>query len=152
MGDKRPRTPFIKAGFTIVEVVVSVALMGIIFSAAFGSYFLGMRLIEDARHRLRASQIIQSELERIRTLNWTAIEALPIDSSFVPTGEYVAQFAQFYSTNRAVDLVSSPNQAIIKIDVTWDNSRGATAEESFTTVLTKGGLSDYLYSVPPGGN
>ncbi|HSH10050.1 MAG TPA: type II secretion system protein, partial [Oceanipulchritudo sp.] len=58
------------AGFTLVEVIISMTLMAIVFTAAFGSYFLGMRIIEDAREEVRASQIIQSELERLRTKNW----------------------------------------------------------------------------------
>ena len=38
-----------KGGFTLVEVIVSMALMAMVFTAAFGTYFLGMRMVEDAR-------------------------------------------------------------------------------------------------------
>ncbi len=63
-----------KDGFTLVEVIVSMFLMAIVFTAAFGTYFLGMRMVEDAREEIRASQIIQSELEAMRTLTWDDLE------------------------------------------------------------------------------
>lgn len=137
-------------GFTLAEVVVSLAIMAVVFTAAFGSYFLGLRLLEDARHRLRASQIIQSEIERMRTLNWAAIQALPASTAFTPEGEYVTQFADTYSANRQVNGLASTDQVILLVSVSWTNSRGLSSSESFSTVMTRGGLSDYLYSLPPG--
>lgn len=145
-----PSDPPHSKGFTLVEVVVSLTLMAIVFTAAFGSYYLGIRLLEDARHRLRASQIIQSEVERLRTLNWSALQALDASATFIPSGEYVAQFANLYTTERSVEFFSAGNQAEITIEVDWTNSKGIQSSESFSTVFTKGGLSDYLYSIPPG--
>lgn len=145
-----PSDPAHSNGFTLVEVVVSLTLMAIVFTAAFGSYFLGLRLLEDARHRLRASQIIQSEVERLRTLNWSALQALDTSAAFTPSGEYVAQFANLYTTARSIEFFSSGDQAEIIIEVDWTNSKGIQSSESFATVFTKGGLSDYLYSIPPG--
>lgn len=144
----KPRSP--SPGFTLAEVMVSLAIMGILFTAAFGAYFLGLRLLEDARHRLRASQIIQSELERLRSLNWTNIQALPSSTNFFPEGEFVAQFADTYTATRNFETVSSNTQLLTRVTVSWTNSRGIAASESFCTVITEGGLSDYLYSIPPG--
>lgn len=139
-----------RSGFTLAEVVVSLALMAILFSAAFGTYFLGLRLLEDARHQLRASQIIQSEIERIRSLNWTAIQALPSSSNFFPQGEFVTQFAETYTATRTLNTLASGTQIIAQVSVSWSNSRGTSSSAAFSTVITHGGLSDYLYSIPPG--
>ena len=40
-----------KGGFTLVEVVISMVLLGMIFSAAFSAYMLGMDMINDAREK-----------------------------------------------------------------------------------------------------
>ena len=145
----RPRQSA-RSGFTLAEVVVSLGLMAILFTAAFGTYFLGLRLLEDARHQLRASQIIQSEIERMRSLNWSTLQTIPATSSFFPDGEFVTQFAETYSASRTLNLTASGDQLLAKVTVSWTNSRGLATSASFSTVITRGGLSDYLYSIPPG--
>lgn len=141
----------IKDGFTLVEVMVGSALMAIVFTSAFGSYFLGMRLIEDAREQLRASQIIQSELERIRTMNWEQLNELGHFARFEPQGEFVQQFADDYISYRWVYPINNGDQMRVIVYVWWNNSKGNYTWEYFNTVVTKNGLSDYYYRKPPQG-
>ena len=139
--------PHSKDGFTLVEVMVSVFLMAIVFTAAFGSYFLGMRMVEDAREELRASQIIQSELEAMRSLSWAELEALPSIEPIQPTGTLIQQFAKNYIAYRQVYEVtgSGGTQKQIIVYVWWKNSRDLYSHQIANTVFTKGGLNDYYY-------
>lgn len=73
-----------KAGFTLVEVMVSTLLMMIIFGGGFGALVHGNRLIEASRDETRASQILQSEVEDLRTYDWTALTALDAEASYSP--------------------------------------------------------------------
>ena len=133
-----------EGGFTLVEVIVSMFLMAMIFTAAFGSYFLGMRMVEDAREELRASQIIQSELEAMRTLNWSDMEELPTSAYFEPQGEFIQQFSDKYTSLRYVYTIND-EQKVVFIRISWTNSRGQTTYQWFNTIFTRFGLNDYYY-------
>jgi prepilin-type N-terminal cleavage/methylation domain-containing protein len=139
--------PNSKDGFTLVEVLVSMAIMAMVFSAAFGSYFLGMRIVEDAREELRASQIIQSEMEALRSLNWTDLEALPSVAPLQPTGYLINQFSKQYLSYRQVSNISGSDgtQKRVIVYVYWKNSRGVYTFQIANTIFTKGGLNDYYY-------
>ena len=102
----RTRYPNGKDGFTLVEVLVSMSIMAMVFTAAFGAYFLGMRIVEDAREELRASQIIQSEMEALRSLNWTDLSNLPSVAPLQPTGYLINQFSKEYLSYRQVSDIS----------------------------------------------
>jgi prepilin-type N-terminal cleavage/methylation domain-containing protein len=138
-GSQRPAD----GGFTLVEIVISMTLLAIIFTAAFGSHFLAMRMIEDSRDQVRASQIIQSELEAMRTMNWSDLEALPAKDSFSPRGQFVQVFADRYTASREViDLSSTQKEVIIRVE--W-KQRGKPYFQIFNTVFTRNGLNDYNY-------
>lgn len=137
-----------KDGFTLVEVLVSMALMAMVFTAAFGTYFLGMRMVEDAREELRASQIIQSELEAMRTLTWDDLEEMGNGwSTFSPQGNFVQQFANDYLAYKWVYDITT-DQKRIAIWVRWTNSRGEYTYQMFSTIFTQNGLNDYYYTSP----
>jgi prepilin-type N-terminal cleavage/methylation domain-containing protein len=134
-------------GFTLVEVMVSMFLMATVFTAAFGAYFLGMRMVDDAREELRASQIIQSEMEALRSLNWTDLDALPSVAPLQPTGYLISQFSKQYLSYRQVSNISGSEgtQKRVIVYVYWKNSRGVYTFQIANTIFTKGGLNDYYY-------
>ena len=81
-GDKKPLTmgdnPISKeSGFTLVEL-----FMALVFAGSFTCLENGFSIIEKARDTRRLSQIQQSELEVMRSLNWSAIEAMATPATF----------------------------------------------------------------------
>jgi len=134
-----------QSGFTLVEVMVGMFLLAVVFTSAFGSYFLGMRIVEDAREELRASQIIQSELEAMRTMNWADMEELAAlgTSQFSPQGTFIQNFANDYISYRYVSNDADKKRVVIW--VWWKNSRGTYTFQIFNTVFTKNGINDYYY-------
>lgn len=134
-----------KAGFTLVEVVVSMVLLGIIFASAFSSYILGLRMINDAREEVRASQIIQSEIERLRTKNWIQLQKYNTGEFFTPQGEFLKEFSEDYISYRYVIPITNADQMIIAVRVQWKAQSGRTNIRWFNTVFTKNGLNDYYY-------
>ena len=133
-------------GFTLVEVMVGMALLAMIFTSAFGAYFMGLKMIESARDELRASQIIQSELEAMRTLNWEDLEEMSNSFALIePQGEFVQQFADRYRAYRQV-LDINPLQKRVILLVYWRTDPGKPWQSRlFNTIFTKGGLNDYFY-------
>jgi prepilin-type N-terminal cleavage/methylation domain-containing protein len=135
-----------KGGFTLVEVMVSVFLMAIVFTASYASYFLGMNMVEDAREELRASQIVQSELERMRTMNWDALSKARTIQAVSPEGIYIKQFSDDYRAFREIkDVDGEPDLKLVRVFVWWTNSKGKRTYQVFNTIVTKNGLNDYLY-------
>ena len=140
--------PSAKEGFTLVEVMIGMVLMAIVFTAAFGSYFLGLRIIEDAREEVLASQIIQSELERLRTKNLGQLTEMlnsdPVEF-FEPQGTFVRQYAKDYTAYRIIQQLDSRPMYRVVVVVRWKNSRDVPVYQLFTTVFTQDGLNDYYY-------
>lgn len=133
-------------GFTLVEVIVGTVLMAIVFTSSYAAYFLGMNLVEDAREELRASQIIQSELERMRTMNWDAINSINAITLVNPQGDFIKKFSGDYRAYREVkDISGETDLKLVRIFVWWTNSRGQRTYQVFNTVMTKEGLNDYHY-------
>lgn len=143
----------LEGGFTLVEVLVGMFLMAIVFTSAFGSYFLGMRLVDDAREELRASQIIQSELERMRTMNWATLDdptKTPTLAEITPQGDFVKIFASDYEgfreiTSLDLDGDTVEDAKLVRVWVRWRNSRNRYTYELFNTIIVREGLNDYYY-------
>ena len=131
-------------GFTLVEVLVGMFLMAIVFSAAFGTYFLGMKIIDESRQEVRASQIIQSELEAMRTMNWSDMEALNSSEYITPQGEFITKYSAQFRVFRYIQNINS-SQKRVTLWVWWVNSNNQNTFRRFTTVFTKNGLNDYYY-------
>ncbi|MEX0323666.1 MAG: prepilin-type N-terminal cleavage/methylation domain-containing protein [Puniceicoccaceae bacterium] len=131
-------------GFTLVEVIMSLLLMSIVFSAAFGSYFLGMRILEESRQEVRATQIIQSELEAMRTMTWNDIGALNTSTYVTPEGEFIAQYASEFRVYRYIQTINT-TQKRVTLWVWWTNTNNQSSYRRFTTIFTKNGLNDYYY-------
>ncbi len=135
-----------KQGFTLVEVVVSMVLLGIIFSSAFSTYMLGIDMITDAREELRASQIIHSEIERLRTKNWSDLNQLVDYDTVKPHGEFAALFADKYTAFRyLIDLNTEKDKMLVAVRVEWTNSKGQTSIRWFNTIFVQNGLNEYFY-------
>jgi len=132
-------------GFTLVEVIVGMFILGIIFTSAFSTYQLGLNMIDDAREEIRASQIIQSEMERLRTKNWTQLQKMPSGATFKPSGEFAKIYATNYSAYRYLITLNPSDKMLVAIRVQWTNSAGKTSVRWFNTIFTKNGLNDDDY-------
>ena len=81
-------------GFTIIEVAMATFVMAFGISTAIIAMQAGFKQIDLARGTTIASQIVQSEMERLRMMSWTMIAALPASESF--------DGATYFSTNADV--------------------------------------------------
>ncbi|GAB5560591.1 MAG: hypothetical protein SynsKO_22380 [Synoicihabitans sp.] len=111
----------------------------------------GFRSIDVARNMTLASQVLQSEMERLRLMDWADIHALQ--------GKQVVNLSQVFTSNAAIaskfELVRSVSDVtgkagemkVIVLNVTWTNASGRQLSRQFTTYYTKDGLYDYYYTV-----
>lgn len=138
-------------GFTIMEVTMTTFIMAMALSTSILTMMGGFRSIDVARNITLASQVLQSEMERLRLMSWSDIAALStsetVDLSTVFTSD--AALAARYQLVRQVTDVSGKvgEMKQITLAVTWTNSSGLPLSRQFTTYYTKDGLYDYYYTL-----
>jgi len=98
-----------------------------------------------------ASQALQSEMERIRLMDWSTIHGLTgrqtVDLSTVFTSN-AAVAAKFALVRTVSDVTAKTGEMkLIVLQITWTNSSGHSLSRSFTTYYTKDGLYDYYYTL-----
>lgn len=120
----------------------------------------GFKQIDVARGTTLASQIIQSEMERLRMMPWNkTIPASVVDSiSELPASEtfdgatYFSNHADLigkYTITRTVaDDSTRPGKVRnITLSVRWQSYDNRWHQRSFTAIYAKNGLYDYYYTV-----
>jgi len=144
---RRPR----EAGFTIIEVAMASFVMAFGIATTIIAMQAGYKMIDVARGTTLASQVAQSEMERIRMLSWADIQALPasatVDLSTVFTTD-PALAAQFTMIRAAADVAGKVgSQREIALRVSWRSYDGRTHQRTFRTRYSKNGLYDYYYTL-----
>lgn len=136
-------------GFTIVEVAMATFVMIFGISTSLITMQRGFQSIDTARNITLAAQIMQSEMERIRLLNWAA---LPADDNDVDLSSFFTSnpaLADKFTLARAVTDVEDKEGEMktITLTVTWTGITGSPHSRRFVTRYTKDGLYDYYYTL-----
>jgi Tfp pilus assembly protein PilV len=133
-------------GFTIVEVMIAAIVLVLVLTSAITTLQRGLRAVDTARGLTHASQVMQSELERLRLKSWTQIQELQdsgntqVDAAAVPGGSVTA-----FSCERLIrDLKADMKE--ITLESTWRSSDGRPQSARIITRYSKSGLYDYLYT------
>lgn len=111
----------------------------------------GFRHLDLARGSTLASQILQSEMERIRLMSWGNVSALPASQTFdggtffSNSPDVVGRFA----VTRTVTPDSARPTDVVNIDVAvaWNTYDGRPHSRTFSSIYTRNGLYDYYYTV-----
>lgn len=139
--------------YSIVEVLVAVAVLGIMFVSLYSGFSAGFAVIKLARENLRATQILQEKMETIRLYTWDQVNT----AGFIPTNfveNYYATSSNDASGLRytgVVSIASAPiNESykdeirLVKITISWA-SAGIPRNREMTTFVTRSGLQNYIY-------
>jgi prepilin-type N-terminal cleavage/methylation domain-containing protein len=128
-----------RGGFTLVEVLVGVALMSIVFLGIFGAYRLGLKAIGLSKNKTTATAIANSRIEMIRNLDYELVGlvggALPSASGTVESvatetinnGVYTIETKIRYAADAADGSMAPADSCVLdykKIDVavSWGGS------------------------------
>jgi len=138
--------------------------MAIAISSSIVVIQTGFKALDNARNTTLASQIIQSEMERIRLLAWSpsdpsdptskSVSTLPASegitlSTIFPSDTLTTTMAGRFTATRKVDDVfgKAGEMKSITITVTWKGLDGITHTRSSTGYYCKDGLYDYYYTL-----
>lgn len=140
-----------EGGFTIVEVAMASFIMAFGIATSIIAMQSGYKHIDLARGTTLASQIIQSEMERLRMMSWTMINALPASETFDGATFFSehANIEDIYTITRTVtDDSTRPGEIKnINISVRWRTYDQRWHQRSFNAIYAKNGLYDYYYTV-----
>lgn len=133
-----------RGAFTLIEALVGLVVVGITLTGVFAALGRSFDLIEAARDNTRVAQIIQSELEDMRTLSWSEVATLPTWEVYTPTSSFSQQFGDRYTCYRYI-YERSADQFGLRVYVAWTNNSGQYKWDYFETWYTQGGFNDYYY-------
>lgn len=131
-------------GFTLVEVMVAstVLIFGIVTAVA--TTQRGLQALDTARNLTAASQLMQSEMERIRLLGWTQLQALQQSGDTAVAIDAAAGTARFACSRIITDVKTDMKQ--ITLTATWRGYDGREHTARLITRYGKSGLNDYFYT------
>lgn len=153
------------AAFTILEVAMAAAVMALSISTSILVMGRGFSSLDSARCISYASQIMQSELEKMRLTQWgdgvagagsgtTGVsfyktiaqapngESLPIDPSFANAGDVGSRMSLTRIAANAPGHTTGMIQ--VTLTITWTTSDRHTLSRSYVTYYGQGGLYDFF--------
>jgi type II secretory pathway pseudopilin PulG len=146
-----------RAAFTLVEVLMSVGVIGVTFFALYAGITYGFTVLVIARENLRATQILMEKMETIRLYNWDQINS----NGFIPT-EFVVPFSAtnmgtnfgtssgvlYYGTMTITDApvteVYGVDMRFVTVTVHWESNRQPRTR-TMSTLVSRYGLQNYIY-------
>jgi prepilin-type N-terminal cleavage/methylation domain-containing protein len=147
---------FVPQGFTLVEVMMAMAVTGIMLVVLHGGLAYGFKQVQLAREDERATQILAERMEVVRLLSWDQLVNLP---GYVPTN-FTESYSVFNPSNAparaqmytgTVSVVTAPisesysnDLLLIQLTLAWQ-SGGLTHQRTMTTFSSRYGLQNYVY-------
>jgi prepilin-type N-terminal cleavage/methylation domain-containing protein len=131
------------SGYTFIELLIALALLGIVVAPLLNLFATGYSFIGDARKETTALNLCRTRLEEMRAMGYTAVCVQYLDSSSLPVSEFNPLGLDGFTRRTNVTLVelatnnsSNPSVELLQIDVTvtWhENNRDY--EETLSTYL-----------------
>jgi len=138
---------------TLVDVVMSVAVLGIMASGIFGSFRYGFFTLQLVRENQRATQVILEKVETIRLYSWDQVNS----NGFIPatfTDDYDPQAGTGSKgvtyhgtvTKAPCSLSSSYAANLVQFTVTLNwTTRDIPHTRTLTTYIAKDGIQNYVF-------
>ena len=152
--EPKRRSLLSKMAYSMIELLVAMAVLGVMFVSLYSGFSAGFAIIELARENLRATQILQEKMETIRLYTWDQINT----AGFIPTNFTEKFYSVGTNTNTAgltytgtVTIASTPISTSysndlkqVTIQVRWRSAKVQRTRE-MSTLVTRNGLQNYIY-------
>jgi type II secretory pathway pseudopilin PulG len=149
-----PHTPL--AGFSLVEAMVGMAILGTTMGALLSGFASGFFTMRMTRENLRATQIMLEKMETIRLYSWDQVNT----PGFIPptfSAPYDPQAAEgrqglaYHGTltitdvpSGAIDSSYAPYLKKVVVTVNWTTC-SLNRTRQFQSYISRYGLQDYVY-------
>jgi prepilin-type N-terminal cleavage/methylation domain-containing protein len=133
-------------GFTLVEVMIASIVLVLGITTSITTLQHGFRAVDTARNYTFASQVMQSEFERLRLKSWSQLEDLQNSGNTAVSFNAVSGMAtgSFRCVRTIRDLKTDMKE--ITLVSTWRGVDGREHSARYVTRYGKSGLYDYFYT------
>ena len=141
--------------FTLIEVVVAMLAIDTVFSGFFLCLSQGFATTEMARENLRATQILEDQMETIRLYTWSQINSngfIPASftAPFSPAGsqssDSLVYSGQIVITNAPMVESYASSCVLVTVTLNWTNGpNNLTHQRKMSTIVSQYGLHNYFY-------
>ena len=126
-----------KAGFTLVEVLVSIMILAFCLSGTLFIFTKAHLLMNEIKQKAIALDAVKSEIETIRGMNFDSV--LLLGSNFSENG--FNQLKNPVGTLTLSDTFSSGDIRRVTASVSWESISGRTNSVSLSTNVTREGVN-----------
>ena len=140
--------------FTLMEVMLAVVIVGVEFVSLYVAISQGFAVVSSARENLRATQIMQEQVEIIRVLDWDKVTTTPspwyFNANFYPAGGTNNQGLTYSGTIAVtaapVPAAYSTDMRLVVVSLAWTNSANSriSRNRELRTLVSRYGLHNYF--------
>jgi type II secretory pathway pseudopilin PulG len=132
--------------FTIVEVMIAAIVLALGITTAITTLQGGFQAVDLARNYTYASQVMQSEIERLRLKCWAQVQELQDAGPAAITTAAVSGAARgSFTCTRTIREIKTDMKEITLVSQ-WRGYDGRSHTLRFVTRYGKTGLYDYFYT------
>ncbi len=132
------------SGFTLTEVIVSLGIFTMVIAGGLSGVRRGFDILQDSRNYTRISQILQSEVETLRTLSWEELTDLDANVQIDVDTQFDTNAYDMYRVRRRIVTEDTDLRRVVVV-VSYENNRGRLVTLRYVTFFTRGGVNDYFY-------
>ena len=142
-----------QSGFTLIEVLAVIAVLGLFFGGLFAAFEFSFRLIEQSRSKLSALSLATDRLEYIRSLSYDQVGTVfGIPPGNIPQNRVVNLNGRDFFERVLIDYVDDPGDGLgvlddnnvitdykkVKIEYEWLVRNSTTSFALISTVVPRG--------------
>ncbi len=135
-------------GVTIAEVAMAAMFMALVLTTSITTLQRAFISLQNARDLNIVSQMLQSEMEKMRLADWSTVSALPGSSTQIPLDATFTANA-FVGNRFILDRTIAdpkPDTRVITLRITWTGADRRPLFRNLSLRYSRNGLYDYFYS------
>ena len=135
-------------GVTIAEVAMAAMFMALVLSTSITTLQRAFISLQNARDLNIASQVLQSEMEKMRLADWSTVDTLATSATVVPLDATFTTNAFVGNRFTLTRTVADPKTGtrVITLRVNWTGADKRPLSRDLSLRYSRNGLYDYFYS------
>jgi hypothetical protein len=135
---------FHRSAFSLVEVMAASCVLMLGLGGTVLTIQTSLQTINHSRHLGAASQIMQSEIERLRLNSWDQLQSIQNSGDNTVATEGLPTGSNLSCTRRITDIRDGLKE--ITIETHWGGGKTTAHSARIVTRYARGGLNDYFYT------
>jgi hypothetical protein len=120
------------------------SVLTLVLAGCFIGIGQAMVISENMKNSNFAAQVLDAEMESLRSKTWDEISEIRESSTFRPTRYFETVNLRDWSCERTI-TEPSDNLKEIKLNISWTDLKGIAHSRQMFTYYARNGLSDYFY-------